>query len=70
MIRIITDENIIDKEMLNKSYYGRKVLSYLMAYGVKYDFCKFYLLEYDDVWLFVPYELNNGCVYGGRYSNG
>ena len=49
MIRIITDENIIDKEMLSKSYYGRKVLSYLMAYGVKYDFCKFYLLEYDDM---------------------
>ena len=61
MIRIITDENIIDKEMLSKSYYGRKVLSYLMAYGVKYDFCKFYLLEYDDMYGYL-FHMNSTMV--------
>lgn len=42
MIRLITDENDIDKALLRKSLSGKKILSYLKAYGISYDFCRFY----------------------------
>ena len=61
MIKRIIDENTIDKEMLEKSYYGRKTLSYLMAYGVKYDFCKFYLLEYESMYGYI-FHMNSTMV--------
>ncbi len=61
MIKRITDKNTIDKKMLEKSYYGRKTLSYLMAYGVKYDFCKFYSLEYEGMYGYI-FHMNSSMV--------
>lgn len=63
MIKRITDENIIDKEMLKKNYYGRKILSYLMSYGIKYDFCKFYLVEYDNMRGYIFHMNSNMVIY-------
>lgn len=42
MIRILSDEKDIDFEMLNKTLSGKKMLSYIKAYGLDYDFCRFY----------------------------
>lgn len=42
MIRLIDDEKDIDRSLLLKTLSGKKVLSYLKAYGAGYDFCRFY----------------------------
>lgn len=42
MLRIIEDDGVLDKNWLKLTYYGRKILAYYEAYGLKYDFCKFY----------------------------
>ncbi len=42
MINHIEDSLLIDREVLVKSCQGRKILSYLDAYGTAYDFCRFY----------------------------
>lgn len=42
MIRLLTDEKSFDKELLYKTLSGKKLLSYLKAYGTGYDFCRFY----------------------------
>lgn len=42
MIKQITDDGKIDERELCKSEYGCKILSYYYAYGIKYDFCRFY----------------------------
>lgn len=42
MIRLITEEKDIDRALLLKTLSGKKMLSYLKAYGVGYDFCRFY----------------------------
>ena len=47
MIKIIDDENDLDRKMLLKTLSGKKLLAYYKAYGLNYDFCRFYKLEYD-----------------------
>ena len=42
MIRLIQSERDIDRTLLLKSLCGRKMLSYIKAYGLGYDFCRFY----------------------------
>lgn len=42
MIRLIENERELDRKMLLGSLCGRKLLSYVKAYGVGYDFCRFY----------------------------
>ncbi len=42
MIRNITEVDLNSIDSLHKDYYGRKILSYYIAYGAKYDFCRFY----------------------------
>lgn len=42
MIKLIEQENEFDRQLLLKSLSGRKMLAYLKAYGVGYDFCRFY----------------------------
>ncbi len=48
MIKQIDNINQADRNYLVKSYYGRKFLAYLQAYGTDYDFCRFFRLEYDN----------------------
>jgi len=45
MIRLLTDEKDIDKNLLMKTLSGKKMLAYLRAYGLGYDFCRFYNIE-------------------------
>lgn len=47
MIKLLTDEKDIDRELLMKTLSGRKMLSYLKAYGTEYDFCRFYEIKGD-----------------------
>ena len=42
MIRLIENPENISYELLKKSCCGRRMLSYLNAYGTGYDFCRFY----------------------------
>lgn len=42
MIRLIEQENELNRELLLKTLSGRKMLAYLRAYGTGYDFCRFY----------------------------
>lgn len=42
MIKLLTDEKNIDRELLLKTLSGKKMLAYLKAYGLGYDFCRFY----------------------------
>lgn len=42
MIKLITDTDVMLDSVLHNDYYGRKILSYYNAYGLKYDFCRFY----------------------------
>lgn len=47
MIKRLSKDDFFDENFLLSSYYGRKILAYLKAYGTEYDFCKFYYLHYD-----------------------
>lgn len=42
MIKLIQNENELDRQLLLKSLSGRKMLAYMKAYGAGYDFCRFY----------------------------
>lgn len=42
MIKLLTEEKYIDRELLMRTLSGKKMLSYLKAYGLGYDFCRFY----------------------------
>lgn len=42
MIKLINDEKIINKNLLVKTLSGKKMLAYLKAYGLGYDFCRFF----------------------------
>jgi len=41
MIKLIEQEHELDRELL-QSLAGKKMLSYMRAYGANYDFCRFY----------------------------
>ena len=53
MIRRISDRNDIDCKALSETYLGKKMLSYLEAYGTDYDFCRFYVNESGSVLLII-----------------
>lgn len=42
MIKNITDIDLMSVSALHEDYYGRKILSYYISYGTKYDFCRFF----------------------------
>lgn len=44
MIKIIEHEHELDRDLLNKTLCGKKMLSYMRAYGPNYEFCRFYKL--------------------------
>jgi len=45
MIKQIFNLEDFDIQSLQNSYYGRKLISYLNAYGTSYDFCRFYSIQ-------------------------
>lgn len=49
---MIAETHSITKELLNtleKNHYTRRIMSHYLAYGVSYDFCKFYFIrEYEN----------------------
>lgn len=48
MIRKVYEEAELDCGMLRRFWLGKKMLSYLKAYGVGYPFCQFFALEYEE----------------------
>lgn len=42
MIKLIEHEHELDRSMLMKTLSGKKMLSYMRAYGPNYEFCRFY----------------------------
>lgn len=48
MISRINYDSDVDVSKLGTSCYGRKILSYYYAYGLKYDFCTFYRMAFND----------------------
>lgn len=42
MIKLIEHEHELDRPLLMKTLSGKKMLSYMRAYGPNYDFCRFY----------------------------
>ena len=45
MIRQLTEASQLDCESLKTNRYGRWICTYLRAYGVGYDFCRFFRIE-------------------------
>ena len=45
MIREMTRRSAAAADALSKCHYGRKILSCMTAYGVKYSFCRFFSLK-------------------------
>ena len=45
MIRALRTPAAINTAALSACHYGRKILSCLSAYGIKYSFCRFFVLE-------------------------
>ena len=67
MIRLIDNQNDFDRDMLLKTLSGKKMLSYLKAYGTDYDFCRFYKLEYDEVYGFM-FMINSTLIICSDYD--
>ena len=44
MIKLIEHEHELDRDLLNKTLSGKKMLAYMRAYGPNYEFCRFYKL--------------------------
>ncbi|MGN0613690.1 MAG: N-acetyltransferase [Porcipelethomonas sp.] len=65
MIRQVDDESLINREKLLETCCGRKILSYLMAYGTGYDFCRFYINENGCIILLINSTL---LIDGGDFS--
>ncbi len=42
MIKLIEHEHELDRKLLMKTLSGKKMLSYMRAYGPNYEFCRFY----------------------------
>ena len=58
MIKQITDSSLL---WLSDSYYGGKIAAYAEAYGLNYDFCRFYRLKNGTLMI-----NNSNCVIDGR----
>ena len=65
MIRRISDRNDIDCKALSKTHLGKKMLSYLEAYGTDYDFCRFYVNESGSVLLIINSTAITVCTEHG-----
>ena len=65
MIKHIEKEEYLDRSSLISSCAGRRILSYLDAYGMKYDFCRFYTDEHGGVILLVNATM---LLYGDRFE--
>ncbi len=53
MIKYVDDAGIINTQRLCESCCGKRILSYLSAYGMGYDFCRFYTSGEDSVILLI-----------------
>lgn len=53
MIRHVEDAGLIDKNNLTETCCGRRILSYLHAYGTGYDFCRFFVNDSGGVILLI-----------------
>lgn len=42
MIKLIEHEHELDRQLLMKTLSGKKMISYMKAYGPNYEFCRFY----------------------------
>lgn len=47
MVKLIKDTDLLELDVLHRDYYGRKILSYYISYGTKYDFCRFFEISTD-----------------------
>ncbi len=47
MIKLVKNEDELDRQLLMKTLSGRKLLAYMKAYGPGYDFCRFYRISGD-----------------------
>ncbi len=47
MIKLLTNSRDVDRELLCRTLSGRKLLAYMKAYGLGYDFCRFYEMTGD-----------------------
>ena len=68
MIRLIDDENEFDRPMLLKTLSGKKLLAYHKAYGLGYDFCRFYKLDYDDEGYGFMFIINSTLIICSDYD--
>ena len=48
MIKLIEKESELDRNLLLTTLLGRKILSYMNAYGPNYEFCRFYKITDDN----------------------
>lgn len=53
MIRQVDDASLIDKNQLMETCCGRRIISYLEAYGTGYDFCRFFINDSGSVLLLI-----------------
>lgn len=53
MIKNITDIDLMSVSSLHDNYYGRKILSYYISYGTKYDFCRFFEVTHEDTTAYI-----------------
>ncbi len=53
MIRHVDDASLIDKNKLLGKCCGRRILSYLEAYGTGYDFCRFFINDSGSIMLLI-----------------
>lgn len=53
MIRYVDDAGIINPQSLSQSCCGKRILSYLNAYGTGYDFCRFYVCGENGIMLLI-----------------
>lgn len=61
MIKQIFNSEDFDKSFLQSNYYGRKLLSYLNAYGTSYDFCRFYSVQDIGIYAYM-FQINSTLV--------
>lgn len=61
MIKQIFNLEDFNKSFLKSNYYGRKLLSYLNAYGTSYDFCRFYSIQDNGVYAYM-FQINSTLV--------
>ncbi len=61
MIVQVYDFTENERELLRRSWRGKKLLAYFKAYGGGYDFCRFYRLQYEDAVGFM-FMLNSTLV--------